>query len=245
MTARQTDLKARKNHILSITIEQYIDTVSPVSSNYIAQQYHHDLSSATIRNILAELEEEGLLTHPHTSAGRIPTQKGYRYYVDNLLKDIKLLEEEKHRIKIEYQQQTRELETLLERTSQILANITSYTSIISIDGSDERLFCTGLSSVIEYADIKNLQKIKSILVALEEKKRVLEVINRDLAQKIEVFIGEEMMCEDIEGCSLAISRYKTKRGPSGRIAILGPTRMNYEKVISALDYVSQLMEELF
>ena len=76
MATQRNDIIARKGEILRITIDQYIDSITPVSSARIAQMCELDLSSATIRNILAELEQEGYLTHPHTSAGRVPTQFG-------------------------------------------------------------------------------------------------------------------------------------------------------------------------
>ena len=85
MALQRNNILARKGEILRITIDQYIATITPVSSARIAQMCALDLSSATIRNILAELEQEGYLTHPHTSAGRVPTQFGYRYYVDNFI----------------------------------------------------------------------------------------------------------------------------------------------------------------
>ena len=102
MTSQKKDILARKDEILRVTIDQYIGTVTPISSARIVQKCSLDLSSATIRNILAELEHDGYLTHPHTSAGRVPTQAGYRYYVDHFINEIQLLEEEKERIKAEY-----------------------------------------------------------------------------------------------------------------------------------------------
>jgi len=245
MTPRWVDTHARKDWILAMTIAQYIETISPVGSACLAKKYQLDLSSATIRNILAELEHEGFLTHPHTSAGRVPTQQGYRYYVDNLMKEIQLLEEEKGRIKAEYNRESRELESLLEKTSQVISETTHYTSIISVDGWGHKIFCKGTGHVVEYPDEQDLSKIKSILTALDEKERLLEIINQNLKKRIEVFIGHEMACHDIQSCSLVVSRYKTKSGPSGRIAVLGPTRMDYERVVSALDYFSELMEEIF
>ena len=123
--------KQRKDTVLGIVVNAYIKTMTPVSSSYIVDEHHLDLSPATIRNILAELEEDGFLTHPHTSAGRLPTQKGYRYYVDNLMNQIQLLEEEKFRIKHEYEKEMRDLEAALEKTSQVISELTHYTSIIS------------------------------------------------------------------------------------------------------------------
>ncbi len=104
MVNRKNDLQVRKDLVLGFVISQYIHSVSPVSSAQIASDYGLDLSSATIRKISAQLERDGFLTHPHTSAGRVPTQEGYRYYVDHLMHEIQLLGEEKERIQYEYHQ---------------------------------------------------------------------------------------------------------------------------------------------
>lgn len=244
MTPRKTDLQYRKERILAITVDEYIKTVSPVSSSCIVNEYGLDFSSATIRNVLAELEEEGYLTHPHTSAGRVPTQKGYRYYVDHLMRQIQLLEEEKARIRKEYQRESIELGELLENTSRAISEMTHCTSLVSLDG-DDRIFCQGTSFVVEYPDSRDLDKIRSILATLDEKERLIQMINRELEAKTAIFIGEELQCKDIETCSLVVSRYHSKHGPSGRIAALGPIRMDYKRVVSALDYFSDLLEEIF
>ncbi len=238
------DYHQRKDLVLGIVVDQYIKTVSPVSSSYIASAYNLELSPATIRNILAELEESGYLTHPHTSAGRMPTELGYRYYVDHLMHEIQLLENEKERIKAEYQQGVRELETLLQKTTQVISDITHYTSIVSIDSQPDKIFYRGTSLVVEYPELQDLTKIRNILQILEEKERILQVINRDLEKKIEIFIGQETACAPIASCSLAVARYQTENGPSGRLAVLGPTSMDYEKVVSTLEYISELMTEL-
>lgn len=244
MVLKETDNQARKERLLGIVVNEYIQTVSPVSSGYIAEKYKLDLSSATIRSVLAELETDGFLTHPHTSAGRMPTQDGYRYYVDYLMKEISLLEEQKKRLRREYDQTRRDLVHVLEKTSEVVANFTHYTSIVTAEGSDSRVFCNGTRYVVEY-DYQSLEKIRDLLALLEEKDRVLELINRKLRQKIEIFIGHELACHDMDDCSLALSTYKLPNGRTGRIAVLGPKRMDYQKVVSALDYVSNLIQELF
>ncbi|HNV23408.1 MAG TPA: hypothetical protein PLH56_03490 [Candidatus Omnitrophota bacterium] len=245
MSPKSVDSKERKGLILTLAIGQYIKTMDPVSSKFLVEECGLDFSSATIRNVLAELEEEGFLTHPHTSAGRIPTQKGYRFYVDHCLTELKLLEEEKKRIKSEYDKEKLELETLLEKTSRVLSDVTHYTSLVSVDGWGNKLFYQGTSFIAGYPDYQDLNKIKNILSALDEKERLLKIINRELVQRIEIFIGKELPCEEINSCSLVVSQYHTKHGNSGRIAVLGPTRMDYQRVVSALDYFSDLLEEVF
>jgi len=244
MTAKSVNIKERKDKVLGIAIEQYIRTVSPVSSALIVRDYLSDLSSATIRNILAELESDGYLTHPHISSGRVPTQEGYRYYVDNIIDEIQLLKEEKERVKKEYEKDSKELEALLEKTSESLSNMTNYISIVSIDSCSDKVFYRGTGNVLDYVDYQDINKMKYILIALEEKGRLLKVINRELQKKIDVYIGTEMNFGEIDNCSLAVSRYTTNKGYSGRLAVLGPTRMDYERVISVLNYFAELMEEI-
>lgn len=244
MVPKKTDYQYRKDLILGIVVNEYIKTVSPISSGFIAKDYLSDLSSATIRNILAELEQEGFLTHPHTSAGRIPTEMGYRYYVNNLMDEIHLLEEEKQRIKIAYEKEKHDLETILNKTSEVISDLTHYTSIVSSDNVPDRIFYRGTRYIVEYPLSQDINQIRNILFALEEKEHLLEIINRQIQEKVKIYIGCEMTCLKVDGCSLAVSQYKVPSGASGKIAILGPTRMNYQKVISALEYISELMNDL-
>ncbi|MBF0570918.1 MAG: hypothetical protein HQL12_03500 [Candidatus Omnitrophica bacterium] len=241
MAAKQSDIQIRKDRILAIVISRYIKTVSPVGSQYITEEHDLDVSPATVRNILADLEEEGYLSHPHTSAGRMPTERGYRYYVDHLMDEIQLLEEEKRRISQEYKRHARQLEDLMEKTSQVISDLTHYTSIVSLDDDNEhKIICKGTSYVVGYPDNTDILKIQAILKLLEEKERLMELINRTLEEKIKIYIGHEMALKDMESCSLAISRFE-KNGVKGRIAVLGPTRMQYDRVVSTLEYISQML----
>lgn len=241
MAPRKTDFQQRKDIVLGYVVEQYIKNLNPVGSAFLAKECHLDWSSATIRNILAELEVEGYLMHPHTSAGRIPTQYGYRYYVDHLMHEIQLLEDEKKHIHEEYLQNVDELEKLIDKTSRILSEVTHYTSIISVDGWGNKIVYRGISHVVGCPEMKDIQKIQNLLKLLDEKQRILDVLNRDLQNKVEIYIGQEIACKEIESCSLAVCGYRTKNGPSGRIAVLGPTSMDYERVVSALDYITELI----
>ena len=98
--------------------------------------------------------------------------------------------------------------------------------------------------MVGFPEFQDLAKMKDILRALEEKEHILEIINRHLEEKIQIYIGSEIAYQDINGCSLAVSSFKKVNGPSGRIAVLGPTRMDYERVVSALKYFSKLVSEI-
>jgi len=238
-----TDFETRRKEILSAAIDYYVRTATPVSSKVLVKEYNFNLSPATIRNVFADLEKMGYLTHPHTSAGRIPTQEGYRYYVDYLMREMQLISEEKNRIDSEYRRNIKQLEVLLDKTSQVLSDLTHCTGIVSLQ-EDDRLFYKGTSCILEQPEFKNIERIKKILFLLEEKERLLEIFNRQLQKRIEIYIGKELECEGIDGCSLVVSHYSIHNKPAGSLAVLGPTRMHYSKIVSALEYVSELMEDM-
>jgi heat-inducible transcriptional repressor len=140
-------LKERKKKILSAVIHHYIKTGNPVGSTVLIDEYNISLSPAAVRNVMAELEEEGFLTHPHTSAGRIPTDKGYRSYVDNLLKLQSFAIREEERIKEEYEQKHREIESFLSETSRILSGLSQYAGFV-------------MSPQTQYDEIKNIELVQ-------------------------------------------------------------------------------------
>jgi len=233
----RTDLRQRKDIVLGMVVQHYIRTC-------IAEEYEQDISSATIRNILADLESDGYLTHPHTSSGRIPTQRGYRYFVDFLMREIVLLDEERRQIEMEYEQGVRELEFLMDRTSAVISDLTHCASIVTLDGYPRTYAFRGTNYLVEAVSAHGLRRIVSILKTLEEKERILEVLRRDLDKKIKIYIGQETDCESFDDCAMAVSHFRTRGGMNGHIAVLGSTRMDYERVVSALEYMSGLMSNL-
>jgi heat shock gene repressor HrcA len=132
---RQVDpevIKQRKDKVLQAVIHHYVKTARPVASSMLTDDddYDFELSPATIRNLMSELEDEGFLTHPHTSAGRIPTDKGYRSYVDSLLEMQRLVIEEEERVRQEYDGRIKELQDLLVQTSRVLSGLSQYSGFV-------------------------------------------------------------------------------------------------------------------
>lgn len=236
---KKVDSEIRKRAVLTVTINRYIKNAMPVSSEDIAAGF--DLSSATIRNIFKELEDEGYLTHPYTSGGRIPTNRGYRYYVDFLIYQMELLDEEKERIGNEYKKQIRKIEDLLERTSELLASVTHHASIVSFLGNRDRLLYKGISFVLEQPEFRESERIRCLIKVIEDKQRLFDIINRDFDDRIRVYIGDELEYPEITNCSLVVSKYNANKKPAGKIAVLGPMRMEYTHIIPALEYVSDVL----
>lgn len=182
-------LEDRKQKILQIVIHHYIRTAKPVGSQTIIEHYDFDLSSATIRNILSSLEKEGYLTHPHTSSGRVPTDKGYRFYVDRLMQLQQLTHAEEERIEQEYESQRLELDRVMQETSRMLSLLSHYTGfVLSPSLADER--------------IKRLELLKI------DRDKILAVIVTESGQvrnKIMVF-DEEVSDKELAGVNRLINK---------------------------------------
>ncbi len=239
---RNVDYETRRRAVLTATINQYIEEAMPVASEGIAHDF--DLSPATIRNIFAELEEAGLLTHPYTSGGRIPTDKGYRYYVDFLVSQMELLDEEKENILKEYKKEMNRLEDALEETSDIISIITHYAGIVSFLDWQDKLFYKGISHILEQPEFRNFEKMRRLIKMIEDKQNLLKIINRDFNEKVKVYIGSELGCPGMESCSLVVSSYRVKDKLSGRLAVLGPARMEYRHIIPTLEYISDCLTDV-
>ena len=230
---------ARNRQVLSAVIDNYIRTAEAVSSEDVCRNF--DCSSATIRNVMNDLEDLGYLTHPYTSSGRVPTDKGYRYYVDMLASQIELVEEEKIRITREYHRQLNKLEDILEKTSEVLSAFTRCAGIVTFLDRENKIYYNGASLIIAHPELNTLDKIRDILRILEEKKTLLEILNRGLEKRLNVYIGNELACREIANCSLVVSTYEIEDRPCGKIAVLGPRGMNYSQVIPTIEYVSELI----
>lgn len=240
---RTVDYESRRRAVLAETIDRYIKDASPVSSEDIARDF--DLSPATIRNIFAELEESGYLRHPYTSGGRIPTSKGYRYYVDFLISQIQLLDDEKECIVKEYRSQTCGLEDILDKTSEVISTVTRYAGIVSFLEWRDKFFYRGISLILEQPEFKDLEKIRFLIKMVEDKEQLMSIINRDFTdEKVKVYIGEEAGWSQMENCSLVVSSYRIKDRPLGRLAVLGPTRMEYTHIIPTLEYISNVLTDV-
>ena len=239
---RNVDYDSRRRAVLAATINKYIDEATPVASEDLAEDF--DLSPATIRHIMAELEKDGYITHPYTSGGRLPTTRGYRYYVDFLLAQMELLEAEKEHIVNEYKKEIRRLEDALEKTSGVISMITHYAGIVSFVDWQDRIFYQGISQILEHPEFKDYAHLRRIVNLIEEKEWLLDIINRDFKEKVKVYIGDELACPGMEDCALVVSSYKLKNKSLGRLAVLGPQRMEYGHTIPALEYISVVLSEV-
>lgn len=178
-------LDERKKRILRAVVHNYIATAIPVGSRTIARKYRLDLSPATIRNCMADLEELGYLTHPHTSAGRIPTDKGYRFYVNSLMEKKDLSSEEKTKIEKEYSNRVNRIDQIMEETSQVLSLLSRYTGLVLAPNLEKSIF-----HHLELVPLEN-GRILSILVTGSGlvKNRIIETEEVPPKEKLEEILN--------------------------------------------------------
>ena len=340
------NLDDRKMKILKAIIRTYLDTGEPVGSRTISKYADLNLSSATIRKEMADLEELGLILQPHTSAGRIPSDKGYRLYVDQMMeeKDREISDMKELMI-----QRVDRVEVLLSQMARLLAANTNYATMISapryrgsklkfiqlsrmeggklltvivIDGNvvkntildiceeisqeellslnvllnsalnglsieqinlevitrlkeaagyhsgivgavleavanairlDEehpQIYTSGATNIFKYPELSDGQKASELLGAFEEKQQLAELLNETLQQDsentgIQIYIGEETPAEAMKDCSVVTANYDLGEGMRGTIGIVGPKRMDYEKVVGTLKTVKEQLDSIY
>ncbi len=333
------ELDKRKKRVLQAIIEEYIETAEPVSSGNLVNEL--ECSSATIRNEMAELEKIGFLEKTHTSSGRVPSQKGYRYYVDELIRDDKLSKKEMELIRDRLETKVNALEDLTKIATTTLSEITHYTaitigpdvnnhiiidikfvllgsrvlmaviltdsgiireSIIKFDeditqeqvedltnlfknklvgkplqtmnspleefimdemktginiikkvieeinkiiNESQQVYLNGANKVVDMPEFKKVDVAKDFLNVLDAKDLVSDVLNTGVADDIKIYIGEETEKEELRNFSIVTFNHLLKDKDIGTIGIIGPTRMDYSKVISVMKYISKKLNDDF
>ncbi|MCR5702198.1 MAG: heat-inducible transcriptional repressor HrcA [Lachnospiraceae bacterium] len=338
------ELDERKLKILKAIISNYLETGEPVGSRTISKYTDLNLSSATIRNEMADLEELGLIKQPYTSAGRIPTDQGYRLYVDQMMveKDSEMQE-----MKTQLLERVDKMESMLKQVAKVLAYNTNYATLVSapqyqnsklkfiqlsqvdetqmlavivVDnnviknklipltrpmGNDEilklnvllntflqgaslqdinlemihtiknqagefadvmeaifqgiteaiheadevEIYTSGTTNMLKYPELGSVEQTTKLLEALEDRQGLDELIDEtihsDNSNGIQVYIGEEAPVKSMKDCSIVTATYELEEGAKGTIGIIGPKRMDYQKVVSTLKNLTGELDAIF
>ncbi len=345
------ELEGRKLKILEAIIKNYLETGEPVGSRTISKYAELNLSSATIRNEMADLEEMGYIVQPHTSAGRIPSDKGYRLYVDNLMQnkenELSRREKEVDEMKTFLTDKVDRVEELLQNVAKVLANDTNYATMVStpkynqtklkfiqlsvieekkilavivLEGNliknkvlnvdqdinqedilklnlllnstinglslgeinlaminkmqtqagrfnliikevltvvceamesadDLHIYTSGATNIFKYPELSDSSKASELICTLEEKDKltglVTESLSKEENQGIQVYIGNETPIQTMKDCSVVTATYELEDGIRGTIGIIGPKRMDYEKVVETLKTIQTQLDTVF
>lgn len=333
------ELGKRKELILAAIVEQYIKTGEPIGSKMLMNSLPISVSSATIRNEMSELAEMGLLEQPHTSSGRIPSQAGYRYYIDHLMSKYELSEEEKSTIKHELEKAADNPDKLLEKAGETLAKITNCAALATTPTAEEAtvrriemlpvapklamivmmtssgilkngicrtdteitpemvdnfykivsqyfigkpvsdigtvmiqtlvaslgnsalsmspffvvladIAASAVQSEIHLLGEQNLLHHRELGDSIFETLQFLdenEKLSRAVATKkkdLNVTIGKENMFRQLENTSMIVARYNIQGHDGGAVGIIGPTRLDYAKLIPKVKYLTDIVSEL-
>ncbi len=337
-------LDDRKRKILHAIVRNYLETGEPVGSRTISKYTDLNLSSATIRNEMADLEEMGLILQPHTSAGRIPSDQGYRVYVDEILAEK---ENEVEQMKEMLLDKEQKLETLLKQVAKSLAVDTNYATMISapkvqknklkfiqisrvddsnllativiegnliknkmieidealddasilklnillntrlsglsaeeinlglitamkqeagihseiignvidaaaetiVDDDDLQIYTSGANNIFKYPELADKENASSLINTFEEKKELTSLVENSLATDdehgIQVYIGNEAPIQGLKDCSVVTATYELGDGMKGTFGVIGPKRMDYDKVVSTLKSMMNAFDKLY
>lgn len=344
------ELDERKLKILKAIIKNYLETGEPVGSRTISKYTDLNLSSATIRNEMADLEEMGYILQPHTSAGRIPSDKGYRLYVDNLMeekeREVNQREREVSEMKTVLMERADKMDQLLQHMARLLAVNTNYATMITapqynkskvkfiqlskveegkllvvvvIDGNivkntmidveddldnetllqlnmlcntslngltineinlavisklkeqagihrsivgsvidavaeaitvddDLEIYTSGATNIFKYPELSNQQKAQELLSTFEEKEELTNLVSHAMDNEshgIQVYIGKETPVQTMKDCSVVTATYELEEGVKGTIGIIGPKRMDYEKVVNTLKTLKAELDVIY
>ena len=226
----------RQAKILAAIVKEYCDAGNPVSSKELVEKNYFDASGATIRNEMRVLEKNGLIFQPHTSAGRMPTDIGYRYFITQLMKRAELSAREQARLQQEVKRLQQQHYELGRTVTRLLAE-TSHSAAFAF--LPEAQAAAGLSNIIS-PDIRkdNLKTVASFLENLDENCKTLVAVGKN---QVQTYVGAESPIPLSEDVSMMVTAVKLPNGGRGVVGIVGSKRIKYAKNISLLEYVSKLI----
>lgn len=218
------ELDLRQKNLFRVIAEEFIRTAKPVGSEVLAKKHGVHVSPATIRNELHELEEKGFLTHPHTSAGRVLTEKGYRYYLENFFKETDLKEEEKKAFRRE--------RSSPKQVAKFLADFS--VSAVMVGFSKDDFYYTGLTHLFSQPEFSQMNLILNIASVVDHLDQVMETLYRTLGEPA-ILLGKENPFSHI--CGMVGARCGEQI-----IAMVGPIRMDYPRNMARIKFLKQLYE---
>lgn len=232
------DSNTRKQDVLRLITETFVHTNQPVGSIQVAEQLPYEVSSATIRNDMAEMTALGLLAQPHTSAGRIPTELGYQHYVKVLVRRQKELSKRQQEVLSRHLKSIRDLQSRYQAAAKMLAEATGNVSFLM---DADKVYFSGLSQMAQLPEFDDLAFRSRMMEAVEKPQEFVKSLGELSKQEgAQVLIGSS---QNMKNATVVISQF----GPVGNkrvISIIGPTRMRYDKTLPLVNYMKKLLEEL-
>lgn len=236
-------LNERLSKIIEKIIEEYIETAEAVGSQTLVDKFDLEVSPATVRNEMARLEDRGFLEKPHFSAGRVPTPLAFRYYVKHLMEEEGLSVVEEVSIKQELWDKRHDPAEVIKQAVGNLAQKTTNLSFALV--GDDSFYHTGASYILEHPEFYDINLTRSVLQLLDRNEHISSIFNQVPPEYDEgILLGPELGLEHITECGLAFCRIQPTRQKNGYLAVLGPVRLRYSKVLPHLRYLRELINRL-
>lgn len=237
-------LTARQTQILKSIINEYIETAEPIGSSSLEKKYELGISPATIRNEMVALTKLGFLRQPHTSAGRTPSPKAMKFYIDQLMDERKLSVAEEVKVKEEVMQRKDDIDEVLNEATHELSNLTESLAVAALDNYD-KVWHAGYSHVFENPEFADLEAATSLFTFLEEVRSMQELFFQRMTglSPVEVIFGEELGWPGFSPVGIVGTRFEIG-GQSGALGVIGPTRIRYSQVVPVLRYFKEVMNQI-
>lgn len=233
----------RQQQLLQAIINEFIETANAVGSVSLRDKYRFNVSPATVRNEMAELVRQGYLAKQHSSAGRVPTTQGLRYFLQELLNE---LDEPDVVTKEQWKQQMHQdrfqQELLIKQALNFLTSISGNAAVAVVG---QQIHYSGLRAILDIPEFSHLDKLKSLMTILEDYSSLVSMFEHaSTDDKVKVLIGEETGLNDFDNYAVVFSNIRLHGKLQGYIAVIGPYRMNYSKVIPAVEFASNTISNL-
>lgn len=243
-------LTERQTQLLDFIVREYVKTAEPVGSALVCEKGDFDVSPATIRNEMMELEDRGYLAQPHTSAGRVPTDKAYRLVVNNLLAAQQYDVDPRHKRKINeaISEAGGDPKEMNRNAAQILQELSDSLVIANLERSND-FYKIGLSSLMEFPEFREFNRIFQLTDFFDHFDRMFEQMQQEFFQdndelrNFNILIGRENPMRKIQDETMIVVRHRLPHGNIGTLTIIGPTRMDYRKNIGLAQYTSEALED--
>jgi heat-inducible transcriptional repressor len=237
-------LTVRQTQILKSIIDEYIDTAEPVGSESLEKKYNLGVSPATVRNEMLALTKTGYLRQPHTSAGRIPSPKAMKFYIDQLMDERHMSLADEVKVKEGVKVKVNDLDDFLDEATHELSHVTQALAVCTLDKGD-KIWHAGYSHVFSNPEFTDLEATSSLFTFLEEITQMRELFFRRMTgtAPVEVIFGEELGWPGFSPVGVVGSRFQIG-SMNGALAVIGPTRQQYREVIPVMRYFKDLIEEL-
>ncbi len=237
------DLTNRQVNILKHIIEEYIETAKPVGSEVLDKKFSLGVSPATLRNEMAELSRLGFLTQPHTSAGRAPTPMALKYYVSNLMqpKNLSVTDEVKIKEKVwDYRDQFQK--ALRQATKELADNTKSLAVATDTDGD---IYYSGTANILDMPEFYDIDLTRHVLGLLDHFDYLDRIFSQIVGEgDIQILLGSDLGFDYLSPCAVVYTKFGEGKKNQGVIGIMGPYRLNYQRLIPTIRYFGDLIDEM-